>query len=219
MSEDEFDFDEVVAVADDEDDSSDEFQASDDDDDDDEDFEEGLPRKSPRGRTHMRVTEGDCVDDSDDADAIMLDAVVQLSKAEAAKRSLLVGEAGPSTQFEDGSANSAIALHAAAAAERRLAKENALAGGNVLPEDNENHGLDEQLESALSSDDEPLIGKGKGTAKSKSKGKGKATEAKKALTKAELRSIRREQRWARLESRKEELALIKQLGRRLTYVR
>jgi DNA repair protein RAD16 len=234
VSDDELNFDEDADLQEqdeyDEDESDSDFEGSDIGSDDYEKVT-NRQRKSPRKKKGVIVSDDDYVEDVEDVDEIMFSAGVKLSKIEATRHAFKLGGAGPSSAMgiDDASTETAAALRAAAA-ERRLAREQDTPGGFILPDDVTNFSVDE--ESALSSGDEPLSGKGKG--KAKGKGKGKAGKGKgkgktertnnedkhygaRIETLADKRKRRREQRLARNEDRAEERRLAKELGRRLTY--
>lgn len=212
VSEPELEYDENASIEE-SDNSGSEFEVSDEsvveseqEQDDEEQFAV-KPRKSPRKQT-LSVMDQEFVDDSD-ADEIMMDAAIQES-LQSARQDKSNG-AGPSSRA-NASSNAAAALRAAAA-EKRLARQNQ----SVDVDD---------FDLAISTDSDDSDNE----ASSKSKSKGKMMTSKKFdttstkfMSLSERRRLNREERKLKAasnrENRKEELAMIKELGRRLTYVR
>lgn len=189
------DYDETAPVVDESDGSGSEFVASED---------EAVPEDED--------------EDEDEADEeLMVDAAVRMSLQMANMSSNLAGSS--STQL---AAPSIAAVLRAAAAERRLAR-----GNKGVDVDDSHMDMDDGDDidaSSSESDDEPLVKRGKG------KGKALAGKASRKVTLRDtsipthmtMRNWKKEQRRllsaARRQNKKEELALMKELGRRLTHV-
>lgn len=201
VSDDELNFEDPMAV-DESGESGSDFQASEDEDFDDKPMK---ARRSPR-KGNLAISEADFVDDDEELDDIMLSAAVKLSKQ---TNSGAVDEsgAGPSTPNRGQSCASALR---AAAAERRLSKSK----DDDLFELPEDYVEDSELSDVESSEGEPLQkAKGKGKAKAKA-----TTSENNVMTLADIRKQRRAARSTRRENYAEEKKLMKELGRKLTYV-
>lgn len=217
LSEPELEYDE--ALIEESDDSGSEFQASEEESNfsqpDDGDSEEKIlkPRKSPRKNIHISEME-----DSSDDEALMLNAAIHMSLQTARLDVSSSAGAGPSSSSLVSSKSGSVLR--AAAAERRLARakqgiDEANFDEVVLPTESE----------ALSSDsEEEALWKGKGKAKTKAAKKAVIydTSSTKIMSMPEMRKMRREERKRlladRRQNKKEESALAKKLGRKLTIV-
>lgn len=220
VSEPELEYDENASVEE-SDLSGSEFEASDNEPQVDEDFEEEFPvktRKSPRkSRT---ILDADFEDDSE-GEEIMMDAAIQESLHSARMGQISSNGAGPSSSRPKASSKSAAALRAAAA-EKRLAHSK----GEDVDSDEFQIALETEEEAQSSSEEEAFTktkGKGKGKKAPKKTVIVRDTSSTKFMSLSERRALNREKRKlaksANSANRKEELAMIKQFGRKLTYVR
>jgi DNA repair protein RAD16 len=214
VSEIEIEYDENASVEE-SDDSGSEFEASEDSGSELEYVVKS--RKSPRKRS-LPVTDEDFLVDDESSDEVMLDAAIQASLQTAHLDQAARNGVGSSRQSV--SSYPAAALRAAAA-ERRLARAN-----QAVDVDDDAAFILEYESDALSSSEEEAL------SKAKSKGKGKApnksatvydTTSTKFMSISERRRFNRERRKltsaSKKENRKEELKMVKLLGRPLTYVR
>jgi DNA repair protein RAD16 len=194
------------------DDSGSDFQASEDDSEDEgsDDDEDEYVVEHRKSRRKQPIINEDLFNDESD-DEIMLDAAIQES-LQTARLDIAAHNGTSSSSRQAMSSNPAASLRAAAA-ERRLAHSNQAIDVDDF-EDTE-FSLDSDV---LSSSDEPQL---------KTKGKGKSatvrdTTSIKFMSISERRKLNREQRRlataSRKANKKEELAMVKLLGRRLTYV-
>lgn len=216
VSEIELEYDENASIEE-SDDSGSEFEASEDSDSELEYVVKS--RKSPRKQS-LPITDEDFLVDDESSDEVMLDAAIQASLQTAHLDQAARNGVGSSRQSL--SSNPAAALRAAAA-ERRIARAN-----QAIDVDDDAAFVLEYESDALSSSEEEALSKTKG----KGKGKGKApnksttvydTTSTKFMSISERRRLNREQRKlasaSKRENRKEELKMLKLLGRPLTYVR
>jgi DNA repair protein RAD16 len=223
VSELELEYDENASI-DESDASGSEFQVSEDDFENAEEEEEFIvkSRKTPRKQSILITDEDFFNNDSDEE--IMLDAAIheslQTARLDNASRN------GVSSSSRASVSSNPAAVLRAAAAERRLARANQVIDVDdfqVIDVDE----LSTLTESdAQSSSDEEALSKVKGKGKSKAPKKSATvydTTSTKFMSITQRRKLNREQRKlaaaSRRENRKEELAMIKQLGRPLTHVR
>ena len=216
VSELELEYDEDASVEE-SDDSGSEFEVS-EEDSEAEDLEleyVAQPHKSSRNQS-LPIADEDFLDD-EISDEIMFDAAIQESLQTAHLDQAAHSGIG-SSSWPSASSNPAAALRAAAA-ERRLARANQAIDVN----DDALFMLEYPLSS---SDEEAFVAKGKGKGKGKASNKSatvRDSTSTKFMSISERRRINREERKLAAASkkgnRKEELALVKLLGRPLTYVR
>lgn len=210
-SEMELEYDENASI-DESGDSGSEFQASEESVEIEQQDEEYVakPRKSPR-KEILLDSDQDLEDENDDE--IMLDAAIRESLQTARFDGAASNGAGPSSR-PIASSNPAAALRAAAA-ERRLARANKAINVNDL-----DYALLNESE-AKSTDDEALFNI---RAKKKKTATIRDTTSTKFMSISERRKLNREKRKFdkaanRRGTKKEELAMMKELGRPLTLVR
>ena len=222
VSELELEYDENASI-DESDASGSEFQVSEDDFENAEEEEFIVKsRKTPRKQSILITDEDFFNNDSDEE--VMLDAAIheslQTARLDNASRN------GVSSSSRASVSSNPAAVLRAAAAERRLARANQVIDVDdfqVIDVDE----LSTLTESdAQSSSDEEALSKAKGKGKSKTPKKSATvydTISIKFMSITQRRKLNREQRKlaaaSRRENRKEELAMIKQLGRPLTHVR
>lgn len=225
VSEPELEYDENVSIEE-SDLSGSEFQPSEDDfevgvsseEEDDQDEYVAKPHKSLPKQSLLVMDEH--ILESENDDEIMLDAAIRESLQTARLDNPSCNGAGSSSRAS-ASSNPAAALRAAAA-ERRLARANQtrdIDDCGVLE-------LNTLGSDAQSSSDEELLSKAKGKGKAKMPKKLATvydTTSNKFMSISQRRKLNREQRKlaaaSRRGNRKEELAMMKLLGRKLTYVR
>ena len=152
-------------------------------------------------------------DSMDDDEDVMVNAAIQMS--------LQITRPSHASSSSNNliSPNPVVALRAAAT-ERRLTR-----AQKTVDADDFEMAVGSDDASASDSEEEPLSKKGKGSFKGNPTKKAvtvRDTSSIKAMTMTELRRMRRDERQRvtaeRRKNKKEELALMKQLGRRLTYV-
>jgi DNA repair protein RAD16 len=206
VSEIELEYDENASIEE-SDTSGSEFQASEDDEEAEDDEEEYVvkPRKFPHKRNPLVVDEDFLGSDDDE---IMLDAAIHESLQTACLDNGVGSSSRPSAP-----SNSAAAVRAAAA-ERRLARAN-----QAIDVDDAAFLIESDAEN---SSDEETFSKAKAKAP-KNSATVHDTTSTKFMSISQRRKLNREQRRlgaaARRGNRKEELAMVKLLGRKLTYVR
>ena len=149
-----------------------------------------------------------------DADEIMMDIVVQESLDLA--RSAQVGDTAGAGSSKSRPARTPAAALRAAAAERRLSRAQDSVSEVIDVDAYESDPLD--ILSDLSSEDEPLKGKGKAKAKGKAMAKAKGSAKTTSNKKTSWAERKREQKRLDTERKAEEKILRKKLGRKLTQV-